>query len=289
MQAALGLSQLERIDEFADRRRENFRYLYAALEEVQGLILPRATAKSDPSWFGFPITLDPKHPVDREELLRFLDSRKIGTRLMFAGNIVRQPAYKDVQFRIASSLEMADVVMRRTFWVGTYPGLTPPMLDYIAASIAEFMSQGTLMRYLVTGHTGFKGSWLSLWLAEQGHEVHGVALDPLPGALFEAADVARAMARDVRLDIRDAPALASLIRETQPDVVMHLAAQPLVRESYRDPRDNVLDERGRHDERARRDAGSGLDQGRRDRDDRQGLPKRQPDLGLPRDGRAGRR
>ena len=141
MQAALGLSQLERIDEFADRRRENFRYLYGALEETKGLILPRATPKSDPSWFGFPITLDPKHPVDREQLLRFLDSRKIGTRLMFAGNIVRQPAYKDVQFRIASSLEMADVVMKRTFWVGTYPGLTPPMLDYIASSIAEFMGQ----------------------------------------------------------------------------------------------------------------------------------------------------
>jgi CDP-6-deoxy-D-xylo-4-hexulose-3-dehydrase len=139
MQAALGLSQLERIDEFADRRRANFRHLYAALEGVAGLILPRATPKSDPSWFGFPITLDPKHPVDREELLRFLDSRKIGTRLMFAGNIVRQPAYKKVKFRVASSLEMADVVMRRTFWVGTFPGLTPPMLDYIASSITEFI------------------------------------------------------------------------------------------------------------------------------------------------------
>jgi CDP-glucose 4,6-dehydratase len=91
------------------------------------------------------------------------------------------------------------------------------------------------MRYLVTGHTGFKGAWLSLWLAEQGHEVHGVALDPLPGALFEAAGAARVMARDVRLDIRDAPAMARLIRDIQPDVVLHLAAQPLVRESYRDP------------------------------------------------------
>lgn len=91
------------------------------------------------------------------------------------------------------------------------------------------------MRYLITGHTGFKGSWLSLWLAEQGHEVVGVALDPLPGGLYETANVASVMERDLRLDIRDAPALAETISHTKPDVVMHLAAQPLVRESYRDP------------------------------------------------------
>jgi CDP-6-deoxy-D-xylo-4-hexulose-3-dehydrase len=143
MQAALGVSQLTRIDEFADRRRENSRHLFAALEGVPGLILPRATAKSDPSWFGFPITLDPKSSVDREELLRFLEARRIGTRLMFAGNIVRQPAYRGVEFRIASSLEVADTVMRRTFWVGTYPGLTPEMLDYIAASIIEFVEKAS--------------------------------------------------------------------------------------------------------------------------------------------------
>jgi CDP-6-deoxy-D-xylo-4-hexulose-3-dehydrase len=141
MQAALGLSQIQRLDEFADTRRRNFKYLYGQLEGTNGLILPKATPKSDPSWFGFPITLDPKHPVDREELLRFLDARKIGTRLMFAGNIVRQPAYKDTQFRIASSLEVADIVMKRTFWVGTFPGLTEPMLDYIATSINEFMAK----------------------------------------------------------------------------------------------------------------------------------------------------
>lgn len=139
MQAALGLSQLQRIDEFANARRKNFAHLYGALEGTPGLVLPRATPKSDPSWFGFPITLDPKHSVDREELLRFLDTRKIGTRLMFAGNILRQPAYKDVQFRVASSLDNTDIVMKRTFWVGTYPGLTAPMLDYIAESIDGFV------------------------------------------------------------------------------------------------------------------------------------------------------
>ena len=139
MQAALGLSQLERIEEFSKARRANFAYLYERLCDTPGLVLPRATPKSDPSWFGFPITLDTKHPVDREDLLRFLDERKIGTRLMFAGNIIRQPAYKDTTFRIASGLDNSDTVMRRTFWVGTYPGLSTQMLDYLAESIDEFV------------------------------------------------------------------------------------------------------------------------------------------------------
>ena len=141
MQAALGLSQLTKLDVFSDRRKQNFKYLSKKLKGVQGLIMPKATPKSDPSWFGFPITLDPKHPVDREELLRFLDSRKIGTRLMFAGNIMKQPAYRNVDFRVVGDLTNTDIVMRRTFWVGVYPGLTEPMLDYIADSITEFVNK----------------------------------------------------------------------------------------------------------------------------------------------------
>ena len=141
MQAALGLSQLTKLDVFSDRRKQNFKYLSKKLKGVQGLIMPKATPKSDPSWFGFPITLDPKHPVDREELLRFLDSRKIGTRLMFAGNIMKQPAYRNVDFRVVGDLTNTDIVMRRTFWVGVYPGLTEPMLDYIAYSITEFLNK----------------------------------------------------------------------------------------------------------------------------------------------------
>ena len=141
MQAALGLSQLTKLDEFSDRRKQNFKYLSKKLKGVQGLIMPKATPKSDPSWFGFPITLDPKHPFDREDLLRFLDSRKIGTRLMFAGNIMKQPAYRNVDFRVVGDLTNTDIVMRRTFWVGVYPGLTEPMLDYIADSITEFVNK----------------------------------------------------------------------------------------------------------------------------------------------------
>ena len=141
MQAALGLSQLTKLDAFSDARKKNFKYLSKKLKCVQGLIMPKATAKSDPSWFGFPITLDPQHPVNREELLRFLDSRKIGTRLMFAGNIMKQPAYRNVDFRVLGDLTNTDIVMRRTFWVGVYPGLTEPMLDYIADSITEFVNK----------------------------------------------------------------------------------------------------------------------------------------------------
>lgn len=139
LQAALGVSQLDKIDRFVEARKANFRYLTAKLTGVEGLILPVATPKSDPSWFGFPITLDPSHPVDREELMRFLESRKIGTRLIFAGNLTKQPAYRNVDFRVVGDLTNTDIVMNRAFWVGTFPGLTEPMLDYIAESIKEFM------------------------------------------------------------------------------------------------------------------------------------------------------
>jgi CDP-6-deoxy-D-xylo-4-hexulose-3-dehydrase len=140
MQAALGVSQLSKLDTFVEMRKKNYQYLRSQLEKVEGLMIAEATPNSDPSWFGFPITLDPKHPVNREDLLRFLDSRKIGTRLLFAGNITKQPAYKDVDFRIVGDLTNTDVVMTRSFWVGVYPGLTQQMLDYVIESISSFMN-----------------------------------------------------------------------------------------------------------------------------------------------------
>lgn len=143
MQAALGVSQLSKLDRFVQARKDNFNYLSNKLQGVEGLILPQATPKSDPSWFGYPITLDPSHPVNREELLRFLDSRKIGTRLLFAGNLTKQPAYRNVDWRVVGDLTNTDIVMNRTFWVGTYPGLTQPMLDFIAESISEFVTAAT--------------------------------------------------------------------------------------------------------------------------------------------------
>ena len=141
MQAALGSSQIDKLDRFVQARKDNFKYLESRLTGVEGLILPKATPKSDPSWFGYPITLDPGHTVDRQSLLRFLDDRKIGTRLLFAGNLLKQPAYRNIDHRVISDLKNTDVVMNRTFWVGTYPGLTNEMLDFVADSIIEFVGK----------------------------------------------------------------------------------------------------------------------------------------------------
>jgi CDP-6-deoxy-D-xylo-4-hexulose-3-dehydrase len=104
------------------------------------LALAEETEHSDPSWFGFPITLTSETSANREELLQFLNSRKIGTRLVFAGNMTKQPAYKDVNFRVVGELTNTDVVMNRSFWIGVYPGLTENMLDYVSESITEYMS-----------------------------------------------------------------------------------------------------------------------------------------------------
>jgi CDP-6-deoxy-D-xylo-4-hexulose-3-dehydrase len=141
MQAALGDSQLKKIDSFVKKRRDNFKILMKSLEGTQGLILPKATTKSDPSWFGFPITLHPDAAVDREDLLRYLEKLKIGTRLLFAGNLVRQPAYRNVDWRIVGDLDNTEVVMKRTFWVGVYPGLTQEMMEFIGHSIREYMER----------------------------------------------------------------------------------------------------------------------------------------------------
>ena len=146
IQAALGVSQLAKLDQFVERRKHNFHHLMERLAGTPGLIMPRATEKSDPSWFGFPITLSDDLPIAREDLLRFLESRKIGTRLMFAGNILRQPAFKDIEARIVGDLTNTDTIMRRSFWVGVFPGLTEPMLDYVADSILEFIGEPTNFR-----------------------------------------------------------------------------------------------------------------------------------------------
>ena len=137
MQAACGLAQLEKAPEFIARRRENFKYLYERLKRLEDLLLlPKATPHSDPSWFGFPLTLKADAPITRVALTQFLDDRKIGTRLLFAGNLTRQPYMKGLNYRISGSLEVTDIVMNQTFWVGVQPSLTHDMLDYVADSIA---------------------------------------------------------------------------------------------------------------------------------------------------------
>jgi CDP-6-deoxy-D-xylo-4-hexulose-3-dehydrase len=138
MQAAVGLSQLDKLDGFIARRRENFSHLRARLGPLdEFLILPEPTPHSDPSWFGFPITLREGAPITRNTLIRHLESRKIGTRLLFGGNLLRQPAFKDTPRRVVGDLATSDLIMNRTFWIGVYPGLTPPMLDFIATTLEE--------------------------------------------------------------------------------------------------------------------------------------------------------
>ncbi len=140
MQAALGESQLDCIDDFVESRKKNFTQLYEGLSEIPDFIMPVATKNSEPSWFGFPLTIKSSSSLERTKLLRFLDSRKIGTRLLFAGNILKQPAYMNIKHRVVGDLENADLIMRNSFWLGVFPGLTTEMIDYVIKSVKEFVS-----------------------------------------------------------------------------------------------------------------------------------------------------
>lgn len=144
MQAALGVSQIEKLPHFIARRKENFAYLKRALQPLQEfLVLPEATADSDPSWFGFPIAVKTDAPFTRDQLTRALDQQKIGTRLLFAGNLLRQPAYAGYPHRVVGELKNTDFVMNQVFWIGVYPGLTEPMLDFIVSTVTTFVAQAT--------------------------------------------------------------------------------------------------------------------------------------------------
>jgi CDP-6-deoxy-D-xylo-4-hexulose-3-dehydrase len=143
MQAALGVVQMARLDEFIAARKRNFDHLHKRLQACEEfLILPAAAPDSAPSWFGFLITLRENAPCSRIDLLRYLDQHKIGTRLLFAGNVIRQPYMRNRDYRIAGTLNNADIITERSFWIGVYPGLTTEMLDYAADRIGEFLGIG---------------------------------------------------------------------------------------------------------------------------------------------------
>jgi len=140
MQAACALAQMARLEGFVAARRKNFSYLKERLKTCEEfLVLPEATPKSDPSWFGFPITLKEEAPVSRVDLLTYLAQYKIGTRLLFAGNLTRQPYMLGRNFRVSGELANTDIIMNRTFWVGVYPGLRREMLDFVAEKIETFL------------------------------------------------------------------------------------------------------------------------------------------------------
>lgn len=138
MQAACGLAQLEKAPQFVQKRKDNFAYLRKRLARCEEfLVLPEATPNADPSWFGFPITLREDAPVKRVDLLRQLDQKKVGTRLLFAGNLTRQPYMIGRNFRVSGVLANTDIVMNRTFWIGVQPALTEPMLDFAASQVGN--------------------------------------------------------------------------------------------------------------------------------------------------------
>ena len=132
IQAAIGLAQLDRLDSFVDSRRKNWNYLYKNLSELEEFfILPKPTENSDPSWFGFAITVKDNSPISRNDLVKKLNEKKIGTRLLFGGNLLRQPAFIGTPRRVVGDLKNSDIVMNQTFWIGVWPGLTERMLDYV--------------------------------------------------------------------------------------------------------------------------------------------------------------
>ena len=140
MQAACGLAQLKRLPEFIKKRNENFAYLKNKLSSLTEFIdLPEATKNSEPSWFGFPITL--KEGVDRVGFIQYLDSHKIGTRLLFAGNLTKQPYFEGFEYRIASDLTNTDITMNKTLWLGIYPALGKTQLGFIAEKIEGFFEK----------------------------------------------------------------------------------------------------------------------------------------------------
>lgn len=146
MQAAIGCAQLEKLDSIVDARRHNFKVLHDGLQGTPWLILPEPQPGSDPSWFGFLISVSPDAPFSRNDLAKYLESRRIQTRNLFAGNLLKHPAFDHIRqqpgsYRVVGTLDNTDFIMNNTLWIGVYPGMTPEMLNHMVASVKEFVSR----------------------------------------------------------------------------------------------------------------------------------------------------
>lgn len=143
MQAAIGVSQLKKLSSFIDKRKENYIKIYKGLKQFEEyMILPKATENSEPSWFGFPITLKQNNKFDRKDIVKFLEEKRIGTRLLFAGNILKQPLFTEnqVKYRIIGELKNTDIVMTNTFWIGLWPGIDNQQIEYVLEVFEQFFT-----------------------------------------------------------------------------------------------------------------------------------------------------
>ncbi|RPI78048.1 MAG: lipopolysaccharide biosynthesis protein RfbH, partial [Desulfobacteraceae bacterium] len=139
LQASIGLEQLRKLPTFIKARKENWQALFEGLRRHENyLILPQVTTNSEPCWFGFPLTVKEGAPFTRDKLVAYLERNKIATRSLFAGNIIRHPAFEQAPYRLYGRLEHTDRIMNDTFWIGVYPGITQPMLDYMLSRIDAF-------------------------------------------------------------------------------------------------------------------------------------------------------
>ena len=140
LQAAIGVVQLKKAETFIDKRKRNFKYLYERLRQYEEyFILPKSLPGSDPSWFAFPLSVRPKSGLTRREVVDNLEKKKIMTRTLFAGNLIKHPAYLNVKKRVPSNLEVTDRVMNDAFFIGVYPGITDEMLEYIGNVFDDIM------------------------------------------------------------------------------------------------------------------------------------------------------
>jgi CDP-6-deoxy-D-xylo-4-hexulose-3-dehydrase len=139
MQAAVGVAQLDKLPEFVTKRQENFNFLYQGLQDLKDVLqLPEASLNSQPSWFGFLISVKENAPFTRNELVQYLEEKRIGTRLLFGGNLLRQPLYQGLNYRVVGELKNTDKVMQSAFWMGLFPGLTEEMLMYVLSTIWDY-------------------------------------------------------------------------------------------------------------------------------------------------------
>jgi len=140
MQAAIGVQQLKKLPSFINARKSNFKRIYDALKEYgKYLMLPEWRNNADPSWFGFPIIVKEEAPFTRDDLIKYLEKNKIATRMLFGGNLIKQPAYRNVNYRVVDTLKNTDLIMNHLFWVGVYPGITEEKMDYMIGIFKEFL------------------------------------------------------------------------------------------------------------------------------------------------------